>query len=71
MAWITPQRLANAFDYDGQHSEMRLEVDDLFEMFERKHETFFQHLLNSDFDFIIDAYNDFISFAGDLEDIIM
>lgn len=64
-------RLAEAFNYDGQHPGLSFEVDDLFRMFEIKHETFFQYLLRNDFEFIIDAYNDFISFHGNLEDTIL
>ena len=66
-----PNKLAEAFNYDGQHLGLIFEVDDLFRMFEIKHETFFQYLLRNDFEFIIDAYNDFTSFDGNLEDIIL
>lgn len=66
-----PKRLAEAFNYDGQHPGLSFEVDDLFRMFEVEHETFYQYLLRNDFEFIIDAYNDFIFFDGDLEDIIL
>ena len=66
-----PQRLAQAFNYDCQHTRLSFEVDDLFRMFEIEHETFYQYLLRNDFEFIIDAYNDFISFDRDLEDIIL
>lgn len=65
------QRLARAFNYDGQHPGIHLEIDDLFVMFDADHETFFQYLLHNDFEFIIDAYNDFISFDADLDEIIL
>lgn len=66
-----PQRLARAFNYDGRHPGRHLEIDDLFLMFDAEHETFFQYLLHNDFEFILDAYNDFISFDADLDDIIL
>lgn len=66
-----PKRLAEAFNYDGQHPGLSFEVDDLFRMFEVEHETFYQYLLRNDFEFIIDAYNDFIFLDGDLEDIVL
>ena len=66
-----PQRLAQAFNYDGQHPGTYLEIDNLFAMFRPEHETFFQYLLHTDFEFIIDAYNDFTYFDGDLDDIIL
>ena len=65
------KKVAQAFNYDCQHTRLSFEVDDLFRMFEIEHETFYQYLLRNDFEFIIDAYNDFISFDGDLEDIIL
>lgn len=66
-----PKRLAEAFNYDGKHPGLSFEVDDLFRMFKVEHETFYQYLLRNDFEFIIDAYNDFIFLDGDLEDIVL
>lgn len=65
------QRLVNSFNYDDKNSEIYFEVDDLFRMSKPDHETFFQYLLHNDFDNIIDAYNDFTYYDGDLDEIIL
>ena len=63
------QRLRMAFKHGGKDGCF-LEVDRLFKMYGIKHETFFSYLVNNDFDFIIDAYNEFTAFDGDLDDAI-
>lgn len=64
------KRLRMAFE-SGGNDGCFLEVDRLFKMYEIKHETFFSYLVNEDFEFIIDAYDDFTTFDGDLDDVIL
>lgn len=63
------QRLRMAFAHGGKDGCF-LEVDRIFKMYGIKHETFFSYLVNNDFEFIIDAYDDFTTFDGDLDDAI-
>lgn len=63
------QRLRIAFEYEGR-DDCFLEVDRLFKMYGIKHETFFSYLVNNDFEFIIDVYDDFTAFDGELDDMI-
>lgn len=63
------QRLRIAFEHGGKDGCL-LEVDRLFQMYGIKHETFFSYLVNNDFKFIIDAYDDFTTFDGELDDAI-
>lgn len=66
------KRLKAAFEQGGNGSSF-LEVDRLFEMYKIKHETFFSYLtnnINNDSEFILDSYNEFTEFDGDLDDAI-
>ena len=64
------QRLKKAFQQSG-NGNCLLEVDRLFRMYNVQHETFYEYLVNNDFDFILDAYTDFVFLDGDLEDAML
>lgn len=64
------KRLKLAFDYGGKDGCF-LEIDRLFDMYGVKHETFFSYLVKNDFDYIIDAYDDFVTFDDKLDGVIM
>lgn len=64
------KRLSTAFKVGGKDGCF-LEIDRLFNMYGIKHETFFSYLVKNDFDFIIDAYDAFTSFDGDLDDALL
>jgi len=64
------KRLRLAFEQSGNGSCL-LKVDRIFGVYEMKHETFFSYLMKNDFDSILDAYYDFVSFDGELDDVIL
>ena len=64
------KRLSVAFR-GGEKDDCFLEVDRLFKTYGKKHESFFAYLVNNGFDSIIDAYDDFTRFDGDLDDVIL
>lgn len=63
------KRLRVAFEQGGNGSCF-LEIDRLFKMYGIKHETFFSFLVNEDYKYFVDAYDDFTTFDGDLDDAI-
>ncbi len=66
------ERLLKAFNYDKQFcNNTKLEVDRLFDYFNIKHQYFFDYLLDDDFTLIEDAYDDFIEFDADVDEITL
>ena len=66
------ERLIRAFNYDKRfHNNAKLEVDRLFDYFNVNHQYFFDYLLANDFSYIEDAYDDFIEFDSDIDEIVL
>lgn len=66
------ERLIRAFNYDKRfHNNTKLEVDRLFDYFNVNHQYFFDYLLANDFSYIEDAYDDFIKFDSDIDEIVL
>lgn len=65
-----PIRLRKAFQSHEDHNDCLFEIDRLTKMYGIKHQSFFSYLLENDFKFILDAYDEFIAFDGDFGDAI-
>ena len=66
------ERLLIAFNFGGQSGNVKkLEIDRLFDYFNIKHEYFFDYLLTNNFSYIEDAYNEFVEFDSDVDDITL
>ena len=64
------KRLQHAFNFNNEYTDNRLEVDRLLNMYGIKHQTFYAYLLENDFEFMEDAYQEFIAFDADVENSI-
>lgn len=64
--------MIQAFNYDIRfHNNTKLEIDRLFDYFKVKHQYFFDYLLANDFSYIEDAYDNFIEFDSDIDEIVL
>ena len=64
-------RLLKSFNYDNQNKKALLEIDRVGDLFGMRQETFFDYLLNSEFTFIEDAYENFLLLDSYFSDIVM
>ena len=64
-------RLLKSFNYDNQNKKALLEIDRVGNLFGMRQETFFDYLLNSEFTFIEDAYENFLLLDSYFSDIVM
>lgn len=47
------------------------EIDKIIKYYEKKHKTFFEYLLENDFTYFVDAYNDFRFYNDEIDDLII